>query len=92
MRPGLRESEYFDILEAGEYIGIVRPIANDPDPVRTLKRQLDRMYHMVARRTIPHTKIGKRVFFVRTELDKWMRSGARHTWHRQPSYDRTTPE
>jgi excisionase family DNA binding protein len=76
MQPGLQQAEYFDVLQAGQYLGIVKPIKGDQDPTKTQKRQLMRIYLMVHRRTIPFNKIGSRVFFTKTALDEWMRSGA----------------
>jgi excisionase family DNA binding protein len=76
MQPGLQQAEYFDITQAGEYIGIVKSIKGDTDPARTLKKQVQRIYLMVHRGTIPYNKIGSRIFFSKQALDEWMRSGA----------------
>ena len=74
--PPVRQ-EYMEIEQAGQYIGIVRVIPNDPDPNATRKKQLQRVYHMVHRGIMPHYKIGKRLFFSKTAIDAWMQSGAR---------------
>ena len=66
------DAQYFEIAEAGKYLGIVKSIRDDPDPEKTLKRQLQRIYHMARRGRIPHTKVGKRLFFSRRALDEWM--------------------
>jgi excisionase family DNA binding protein len=76
MQPGLQQAEYFDITQAGEYIGIVKSIKGDTDPVATLRRQQQRIYLMVHRGTIPYIKIGSRLYFEKAALDAWMRSGA----------------
>jgi hypothetical protein len=70
------EARYMDVETAGEYISVIKPIPDDPDTARTRRRQRQRMYTMVYRREIPHSKIGKRLFFDKQALDKWMRSGA----------------
>jgi len=76
MQPGTQQAEYFDITQAGEYIGIVKPIRGDTDPIKTLKRQQQRLYLMVYRKQIPYIKKGSRIFFEKAALDAWMRSGA----------------
>ena len=78
------DQEYMDIADAGRYIGIVKAIAGDPDPARTLRRQLQRLYHMVHRKTIPFYKKGKQLYFSKTALDDWMQSGRNGSYQSHP--------
>jgi excisionase family DNA binding protein len=73
MLPGSVAPEYFNLVQAGEYVGIIHPIRNDPDPHRTFDQQRQRIYQMVRRKTIPCHRVGKRLYFVRQELDAWIR-------------------
>jgi hypothetical protein len=85
MHPSTVQAAYFDILAAGEYLGIVKEVRGDTDPVRTQKNQLQRMYWLVRSKQIPYIKRGTRIFFEKAELDTWMRSGAHHQWHQSTS-------
>ena len=71
------EAAYFNAVGVGEYLGIVRPIPGDRDPGGTFKRQLDKIYQMVKRGTIPHIKRGRRLYFEKRVIDEWMREGMR---------------
>ena len=83
MRPGLREAEYFDIMIAGQYIGIIRPIAEgmptrsaDAAPAVEADLRDGQTRHdpaHQARRTV--------MYFDKHALDEWMRSGAAQTCH-----------
>ena len=76
MQPGNMEPEYFDACMAGEYLGIVKRVRDDPNPARTLKNQLQRVYWLARTKQIPSRKIGSRIYFTKRQLDDAMRSGA----------------
>jgi len=77
MRPGTSvQAEYFDIVEVGVYLGIVKTLPDDPDPKRTLQNQLQKVYRLVAARRIPVIRMGTRLYFDRLAVDAVMRSGA----------------
>jgi excisionase family DNA binding protein len=80
MRPSLIEPAFFDIITAGQFLGIVRAIQGDPDPARTQRNQVQRMYWLVHRKKIPFVKKGSRVYFEKAALETWMRSGAHLPW------------
>jgi excisionase family DNA binding protein len=65
---------------------------NTPVPIRTqpefitveqasqlLNLAVSTIYGHVNKRTIPHIKQGKRLYFQRTELTQWLMSGSRRT-------------
>lgn len=76
LSPSRTVPQYFDIEEAGQHLGIVKPLPGDPHPAKTHKRQIMRLYMMVHRRQIPHIHIGKRLFFEKKALDAWMRKNS----------------
>jgi excisionase family DNA binding protein len=67
------EPFYMDVEAVGIYLGIVKDIRGDPNPVATRRRQLMRIYMMVHRRQIPHHKVGRRLLFDKREIDAWIR-------------------
>jgi len=89
MRPGTVEPEYFDTVSAGEYLGIVKQIRGDTDPVRTLKNQCQRVYWLRYKGIIQGRKIGGRIVYTKAELDQAMRTGAHHAC--PPVNQSTTP-
>jgi excisionase family DNA binding protein len=73
--------EYFDIVEAGVYLGVVKAIPGDPDPARTQRNQLQVIYRWVRQGRIPYIKMGSRLYFQRAALDHAMRQGVHQSWH-----------
>jgi excisionase family DNA binding protein len=77
MQPGPSiQAEYFDVVDAGIYLGLVKPVPGDPDPKRTQYNQLQKLYRLVASGRIPATRMGSRLYFDKAALDAAMRSGA----------------
>jgi excisionase family DNA binding protein len=54
-------SDLLNIQEASKFLGIAVPT----------------IYSKVSERLIPHSKIGKKLFFSRDELSNWVKSGKR---------------
>jgi excisionase family DNA binding protein len=76
MQPGRAvQPEYFEIVDAGVYLGIVKPVPNDPDPKKTQYNQLQKVYRLVASGRIPVIRMGSRLYFSKTDLDVVMRAG-----------------
>ena len=40
-----------------------------------LKRSVSSLRNLIYRKQIPYTKAGSRVWFIKTELDKWLEEG-----------------
>lgn len=57
------ESDLINIKEASQLLGLAVPT----------------IYAKVSERLIPHCKVGKKLFFSREQLDRWVKSGQRKT-------------
>ena len=82
MRPGPVEPELFDLATAGHTSGSL-PRSLATDPVRTLYNQCQKVYPMGRVAADPpwvYKRIGSRIYFVKAQLDQWMRTGAHHQW------------
>jgi hypothetical protein len=76
MRPGINaQPEYFDIVELGVYLGIVKQLPDDPDPARTQMNQLQKVYRLVNRPGFPVIRMGSRLYFEKAAVATYMRSG-----------------
>ncbi|MEQ1586548.1 MAG: helix-turn-helix domain-containing protein [Cyclobacteriaceae bacterium] len=58
-----QENDLIDINEASKYLGLATAT----------------IYSKVSGRTIPHSKIGKKLFFSKKDLATWIKSGQRKT-------------
>src|SRR5580765_7513422 len=74
------QPEYCDIVEAGGYLGVIKALPDDTNPVRTYRNQLQKMYRLVRQNQIPHSRLGSRLFFNIAALRNLVRTGAHHTW------------
>ena len=70
------ERAYLDVVGVGIYIGIIHAIPGDSHPDTTYRRQVDKIYQMVKRKQIPYIKRGRKLYFEKQAVDKWMREGA----------------
>jgi hypothetical protein len=75
------QAEYCDIVEIGVYLGVVKALPGDPDPVRTQRNQLQKVYRLVALGRIPVIHMGARLYFDKAAVDAAMRSGAHQSCH-----------
>jgi hypothetical protein len=77
MQPGgAIQPEYFEIVDAGRYLGMVKEIPGDPNPKKTQYNQLQKLYRWVAQGRVPVIRMGSRLYFSKIDLDSVMRSGA----------------
>ncbi len=58
-----RQDELMGIKEAAKYLGFTP----------------GSLYVLVSKRQVPHSKRGKRIYFVKSILDDWIRNGRRKT-------------
>ena len=68
---------WLNLEQAGRYLGRVYEIPNDPDPEKTRKKQLNNVYMLAYRGTIPSHKLGRQMVFRQSELDRSLSPGGR---------------
>jgi len=77
------ESLLLDIKQQREDVAVSKvetdEILNVKQASELLKLAIPTIYALTSNRTLPHSKRGKKLYFSKTELETWIKSGKRST-------------